>query len=291
MDLDVLNDKPWERSACEALLRHWSDQGCRVLFLGNPDHKEHRDRYTPVTTDYHLEVDGISWFIDHTVLPMPLTEGKQGLGAARDGATRALLPQLTQLVAEHPGLGLRVSVVPQAGRDRNQAKAYYRMVLELSRESLSSGRALNDPLRPLSEPFDIPTVTPFPLRDSAPSEAVMLLFDLKGYVEISYSLRPDGTWGHDATTLIDSIGHALRKKFTKQLANATATGCPVGLVLDSRPEAGPRLAPLALPAPDVSAVVHTLAEEHPEILNRAWYLEPGGQLTVIYNRDSNPRAT
>ncbi|MFB6985267.1 hypothetical protein ACFC0C_26715 [Streptomyces sp. NPDC056178] len=291
MDLNILNDKPWERTACEALMRHLSDQGCKVLFLGNPDHKDQRDRYGPVTTDYHLEVDGASWFIDHTVIPMPLTEGKQGLGAAREGAASVLLPQLTQLVAEHQGLGLRVSVVPQVGRDRNQTKAYYRMVLELARESLSSGHALNDPARPLSDPSDIPTVTPFPLEDSAPSEAVMMLFDLKGHIKISYSLQPDGTWGHDATALVDSIGHALRKKFTKQLANAAATSCPVGLLLDSRPEAGPRLAPLALLAPDASVLVHTLAEDHPGVLSRAWYLEPDGQLTVIYNQDSAPAAT
>lgn len=285
MDLNVL-DKPWERSACEALMRYWSGQGNRAVFLGSPDHRDYRDRYGTVTTDFHLEVDGISWFIDHTVVPMPLTEGKQGLGAARDGAAKALLPQLTRLVTKYPGLGLRVSVVPQVGRDRGQTAAYYRMILGLASESLSSGRPLNDPDRPLADTNDIPTVTPFPLDEGDPSESVVLLFDLKGHVGIEYALQPDGTWVGDATTLIGSIGHAIRKKFTRQLAIAAATGAPVGLLLDSRPEAGPRLPPLPLPARDVSEVVRALAAEHPGVLSRAWYLEPDGRVSVIYGTRS-----
>ncbi|MYX24879.1 MULTISPECIES: hypothetical protein [unclassified Streptomyces] len=306
-DLDpwrLFSSSPQEESAFRLLSAHLTAQGQHVALRGKPD--DERARYQALfevdagvlTVDAHLAVDGMDWFVDHTMVPLP---GSTWIPSAMRVASETLNRLLVRAVLLSPTGGLLVTVTPQQGKVKERNR-YFARVVALAERAARSGRPVFDTEDPRFDPFSAyPVAEPWTPAD--PSQPVMLSFALPEPLQVRHRLTPHG-WVHDLGPVGDALARPIHAKLTDhkektgghgQLRRAAELGLRTGLVLDVRvgwqPPAlhtdnspprrpSPAIAPLH---PDVAR--HLMREAtslYPGVLKRAWLVNADDTVHEVY---------
>lgn len=154
-----------------------------------------------------------------------------------------------------------VSFQPQdRALGRATIDAYYRSVIQLSREAAASGQSKFG-----DDGFTSTQIVPGPVG-----------VDLISIANITGNARLD-------TQIAQGIGGALEKKLTKQLKNAKDAGYPVMLLLDQHPRPGSRNGTVWLTnhGNTVLAAVKPVLDLHAGIVDQLWYRPLSGPVQLL----------
>jgi hypothetical protein len=243
MDLDpwsVLARDPREYSAFTAWSAAMVAAGHVVVPRGSPDNQRalYEELFSVpagiLTVDAHVRFNGLDWFIDHTILPLPRSED---LPAVVRTATQRLRASLTGTLLRCPTASLVISVnvrhlvMGRAGSKerKNSTKVYLDRLASLARHAAETGVPvydLEDPDHLL--PGALPAAQPLPA--ARPEDPIMFLFENRVRSGARFT---DLGWVQDTAWLQANIGDAIRGKLRKQLARARAFG-KTGLLIDAR---------------------------------------------------------
>jgi hypothetical protein len=311
----VLAKEPREFTALLAWMRALEGSGSHVTLLGSPDLQQEQymrrlglDR-GELTVDAHVEILGTQWYVDHTTICAPRSKS---LPTATAEAEAELTSMLRGAVLESRLGGLVVTVVPQLDEPKLRRRvAYYRALADLCLAALATGAPVYDRAADANFPIAVPQSPADPERP--------IVFSFAHPVSGGTHRATRTGWVHNFDAFTEDVARPIIEKLTDskrtgrggpgQLRRAAQLPedlrLPVGLLIDARvawsapslalgpqgPAAGAPVIDLG-PEP-VAAMLATLGDQYPGVLDRAWLLETSGRVSVVYDvgREGIPFST